>query len=181
MKEENNSLQIKTIVTDILEENCYILEKNNDILIIDPGSSFNKIDEYLQGKNILKILITHNHFDHVGAVDDIVNKYNIDVLNYNKLTENEYNIGPFNFDVIYTPGHSSDSITFYFKEEKIMFVGDFIFENTIGRCDLPTGNYQTMLSSIDKIKQYNPDITIYPGHGNKTTLKKEILNNIYFK
>ena len=181
MKEENNLFQIKTIVTDVLNENCYIIEKNNNVLVIDPGSSFNKIDEYLKGKNVLKILITHNHFDHVGAVDDIINKYNVEVLKYDNLEEKEYNIGPFRFNVIFTPGHSSDSVTYYFKNNEVMFVGDFIFEGNIGRCDLPTGDYQVMLSSISKIKKYNPDIIIYPGHGNKTILKKEIENNIYFK
>ena len=62
-----------------------------------------------------------------------------------------------------------------------MFVGDFIFKNNIGRCDLPGGNFEEMISSINKIQKYPKEITIYPGHGNKTTLEYELTNNEYLK
>ena len=62
-----------------------------------------------------------------------------------------------------------------------MFVGDFVFKTTIGRCDLEDGDYNKMLISIDKIKNYPKDMVIYPGHGDKTTLGYEIDNNIYFR
>ena len=74
---------------------------------------------------------------------------------------------------------------FYGKCKKIsksaLRVGDFVFKTTIGRCDLEGGNFQEMLSSIKKIKQYPKEITLYPGHGEKTTLDFEIQNNPYFK
>ena len=174
-------MKIEKVVVGNLQENCYILDILGKVLVIDPGDEYEKIVDVIDGREILGILITHNHFDHVGALLDIVNKYNVEVLKYDNLEEKEYNIGPFRFNVIFTPGHSSDSVTYYFKDTEVMFVGDFIFEGNIGRCDLPTGNYQVMLSSINKIKEYNPDIIIYPGHGNKTILKKEIESNIYFK
>ena len=62
-----------------------------------------------------------------------------------------------------------------------MFVGDFIFKGTIGRCDLEGGNFNEMLQSLQKIKKYEKEITLYPGHGDKTTLKEELENNPYFK
>lgn len=89
-------------------------------------------------------------------------------------------IDNFSFEVIYTPGHKEDAITIYFREEKVMFCGDFIFKDSIGRCDLPGGNIVDMKKSIDVIKKYDWDITIYPGHGNKTSLGYEINNNVYF-
>ena len=79
-------------------------------------------------------------------------------------------MGNFNFEVIYTPGHKEDAITFYFKDYNAMFTGDFIFKDAIGRTDLPGGNMESMIESLNKIKSYNKDIIIYPGHGDKTTL-----------
>ena len=86
----------------------------------------------------------------------------------------------FKFEVIYTPGHKEDAITIYFKENKCMFCGDFIFRDSIGRCDLHGGDIKEMLESIKKIKKYDKDTVIYPGHGDKTTLEYEINNNMYF-
>ena len=173
-------MNITNIKVGYLECNCYILENNNQVLIVDPGDEYNKIKPHLKDKEVLGILITHGHFDHVGAIDDIINDYKTKVYTFNNLKEQPYNIGPFNFEVIYTPGHSIDSITFYFKEENIMFVGDFIFYDTIGRCDLEGGDYSTMKLSINKIKKYNKNTTIYPGHSIKTTLERELNNNPYF-
>ena len=90
-------------------------------------------------------------------------------------------IGPFNFNVIKTPGHKEDAISFYFKKEKMLFSGDFLFYETVGRCDLPGGSIEDMQRSIDKIKKYPHDIKVYPGHGISTTLEHEIENNIYFR
>lgn len=173
-------MKLTTIKVGYLECNCYILSIDNQILVVDPGDDYKKIKEELKDKKVLGILITHNHFDHVGAVEDLVNDYNVEVYSANNLKEQEYNIGPFTFEVINTPGHTPDSITFYFKKDNIMFVGDFIFYDSIGRCDLEGGNYAIMQKSIDKIKKYDSNITIYPGHGINTTLKREIENNPYF-
>ena len=88
--------------------------------------------------------------------------------------------GPFTFNIIYTPGHSADSITFYFKQNNIMFTGDFLFYDTIGRCDLEGSNINKMKESINKIKRYSSNIIIYPGHGKSTTLDREFNKNVYF-
>ena len=82
------------------------------------------------------------------------------------------------FDVIYTPGHTDDSITFYFEKEKVMFVGDFIFKGSIGRLDFG-GNETDMKNSLKLIKKYPDDIIIYPGHNESTILGLE-KNNYYF-
>ena len=157
-------MNIKRVVVGSLEENCYILEKNNECIIIDPGDEANKIIENINYK-VVQILVTHHHFDHIGALDELKNKYNVDVNNYKG--------DNFKFDIIKTPGHTSDSVTFYFKEDNIMFVGDFLFNGSIGRYDLPTGDYNQMVESLNNIFKYPLDTVIYPGHGDITTLKKE--------
>ena len=170
-------MEINRVVVGYLETNCYVLVKDNECLVIDPGDEIDKIKKVIGDKKVVGVIITHHHFDHVGAL-----KYFDDnlILDKSNLKEQDYQIGPFNFTVIYTPGHKEDLITIYFKEDKSMFVGDFIFKNSIGRTDLPGGNDKEMLESIKKIKKY-PDLTIYPGHGDKTTLQSEIENNPYFK
>ena len=171
-------MKIDRIVNSVLEENTYILEKDNNVLIIDPGSDGDIIKEKVKDKKIDGILITHKHFDHVGSLS-IFKEYNI--YSYDNLEEKEYIIGNFIFDVIYNPGHSGDSISFYFKKDNILFSGDFIFKDSIGRVDLPTGNNNDMIDSIIKISKYPKDMIIYPGHGESTTLGYEIENNIYFR
>lgn len=174
-------MEIKKLVVGPLECNCYILKIDNNILVIDPGDNYELINSYIINNNILGILITHNHFDHVGSLNELKNNYQVNIYDKSNLEEKEYQIGPFSFEVIHNPGHSSDSISFYFKKYNSLFVGDFIFKNSIGRCDLPTGDYNQMKISISKLKKYEDNIIIYPGHGEITSLDYEKLNNIYFK
>lgn len=174
-------MQIKVVIVGYMQCNCYILSKNNDVLIIDPGSDFKLIDKYLTNKNVIGIIITHHHFDHIGSVEDIVNKYHCKVYDKTNLTQGINEVGAFTFNTIYTSGHSKDSITIYFKEDKVMFGGDFIFKQSIGRCDLEGGSISAMKSSLKKISMYDDDIIIYPGHGPSTSLGYEKKYNHYFK
>lgn len=171
---------LKRIVVGKLLENCYLLERENQVLIIDPGDEFEKIKEAIGDKQVVKILITHEHFDHIGAVRDIIKEYKVEVLSFANLEEKDYQVGPFSFTVIRTPGHTRDSVTYYFQEEGLMFVGDFVFQGDIGRCDLPTGDFREMQKSIQKIRKYDDAILLYPGHGESSTLGCEKRNNPYF-
>ena len=163
-------MEIDIVKVGYLEENCYILTKNNKVLIIDPGDEEKKIEKHIKG-DVVGILLTHHHFDHIGALDYFKNKYNVLV----NAKENKY----FNYEIIYNPGHSWDSKSFYFKEDKIMFVGDFIFKDSIGRTDLG-GSNKDMLKSLKMISTYPDDIILYPGHGDKTTLGHEKNNFKYY-
>lgn len=174
-------MDLEIIKVGELETNCYILSKNNKCIVIDPGDEEDKIIKYIE-KNKFElefILITHSHFDHVGGLKGLLDYKQVDVYDGTNLSEKNYNIGLFNFDVIKTPGHTDDSVCFFFKEDNIMFVGDFIFRGSIGRTDLG-GDYTEMMNSIKKIKGFRDDITIYPGHGEYSILGFEKRNNIYF-
>lgn len=165
-------MKIKRLVVGILEENCYILEKNNKLLIIDPGDNFNLINKYINNKNVVGVLITHHHNDHIGALNEVLKFYD--------LKENIVNDIDFDFEIIKTPGHSSDSISYYFKKENIMFTGDFLFKDAIGRVDLPTGSSEEMIESLYKIMDYPDNVQIYPGHGDNTILGREKKNFKYY-
>lgn len=162
-------VNIKNIVVGCLRTNCYIVENDVDCLVIDPGDEFDKIVKSID-KNVVGVLLTHHHFDHVGALEDILNYYKVSCYNKSNLEEGSNKISSFKFDVIYNPGHTLDSISFIFDD--VMFSGDFIFEGTIGRCDLG-GNVNLMLDSIKKVLKSDKDYHIFPGHGNSTTLDKE--------
>ena len=166
---------IDTLVLGPLETNCYILKKGNNCIIIDPADEFNKIKECVGDLKVVGLIITHSHFDHIGALKDVEEYYNIEKLT---TEEKEYNIENFKFEIISSKGHTDDSIIIYFKEEKIMFVGDFIFKDSIGRTDIG-GNIEDMKRSIEMMKRYS-NITLYPGHGDKTTIDYEKENNYYF-
>lgn len=173
-------MKIQCISVGELQSNCYLLEKGKECLLIDPGAEYEKILEMVGDKKIVGILITHSHFDHVGCVERFVQEFHYPVYQKDNLQEGRNRISTFELEVIYTFGHSMDSVTYYFKEDKVMFTGDFLFLGTVGRCDLEGGNFQIMLDSIEKIKNYDDDIMIYPGHGAATTLGVEKKTNPYF-
>lgn len=172
-------MDIKILKLGELETNCYLLFDDDEVLVIDPASEINKIKKEIGKRNLVGIIITHYHFDHIGALDELKETYNTKVYDYNNL-DNENEISKFKFKMIKTPGHSDDSITIYFDKDKIMFVGDFVFKNTIGRTDFETGNVIKMKQSIEKLKKYD-DVVIYPGHGESTTLDYEKKNNYFFQ
>lgn len=174
-------MKIEIIKVGYLECNCYLLDKAGFVLVIDPGDEGDKIIHKIGNRKVIGIVITHHHFDHDGAMRQLVEKYGCKVYDKDSLFEGNNKIGDFDMEVIYTPGHKEDAITLYFKEDEVMFCGDFIFKDGIGRCDLAGGNIKDMKESIEKIKKYNRGITLYPGHGSKTILGYEISNNIYFR
>ena len=157
-------MEIKKLVLGELYTNCYIVINNNKCLIIDPASDADIIKEACKNYDVEGILVTHHHFDHILALEELEKFYNLKHNNH---------INSFNYEVINTPGHTSDSITFYFKEEKIMFTGDFIFYHTCGRCDLETSSIDDMIKSLNMIKKYDDNIIIYPGHGKSSILGEE--------
>lgn len=162
-------MKIKKVVVGILNTNCYIVENNGECLVIDPGSDIDKIVSNIN-KNVVGVLLTHRHFDHVGALNDLVSKYNVKVYDKSNLKEGINYVGSFKFNVVYNLGHTLDSISFIFGD--VMFSGDFIFNNAIGRCDLG-GDFDLMKCSIKKLLKEKINYHIYPGHGDDTYLDNE--------
>jgi len=158
-------MKISKLVVGYLEENCYILEKDNKCIVIDPGDNLDKIMDSIKG-SVEEILITHYHFDHIGALNALKEKTHLE--------ENVFLKKTFKYEVIDVPGHTSDSKAFYFYEDGIMFTGDFLFNNSIGRMDLPTGSKMDMINSIRKIEKYPLNTIIYPGHSDIGTLGKSV-------
>ena len=171
-------MNINCIVNGDLFENCYIIHNNKEAIIIDPGSEPNKIYKDINKLNlkVIGILVTHYHFDHVLCLDEIKNKYNVDVIDYkNKVN----NIGPFSFEIIENYGHTMDSVSYYFRKDKIMFTGDFVFKDSIGNYEY--NNECIMFESLKRFCKFDNDIVIYPGHGDSSTIGYEKDNNYFLR
>lgn len=175
-------MKMINLVLGELETNCYILYEDGRCLIVDPGAEEENIKKRIHKLKCtpVGILLTHNHFDHTGAAEELSSFYRIPIFDYKNLHEGKKTIDIFTFEVIETPGHSNTSLTYYFEDYNFMLCGDFVFKGNIGRVDLPGGDYSDMLRSIKKLKEYDPEIILYPGHGDKTTIGHEIKHNKYF-
>lgn len=189
--------------------NCYIVgsDKTKEAAIIDPGAEFSKIDSKIieLGVTPKMILLTHAHGDHIGAVLELIDKYNIPVyiheddakalvdsnINLTKvLFRKEVTINPdvklkdgdritlgdLEFEIIHTPGHTPGGISI--KVENIMMTGDTLFNHSIGRTDFPGGSFDQIIDSIrNKIFKYDDETIVYPGHNSPTTIESEKIGN----
>ncbi len=172
-------MHIERLVLKPLENNCYIISQNGIAIIVDPSSEENKIEKYLKDNNLSleAIFVTHYHFDHIGALPYFIDKYNVKVYDYK--TIGKIKLGPFKIEVIPTKGHTSDSVSFYFKDSDDLFVGDFVFMGSIGRTDFESSDEEEMYYSLRKLRTFPPQTKLYPGHGEVTTLERELLYNPY--
>lgn len=204
-------MNIVRITSGLAQENGYVLEKEGTVLIVDPGTDDPKFFEAVERFGGLNaILLTHAHFDHIGGIDALRDRYNVPVYVHEAertwLMDDEKNgaakfhlpssamrpaervyqgktleIGAFTIELHHTPGHSPGSVTLHIPTERIAFCGDLIFKQSVGRTDLYGGDQATLLGSIDRMRQLLPGETVlYSGHGPKTTLEAEIRSNPFF-
>lgn len=164
-------MNLNIVKTGYLRTNTYILENDGKVIVVDPADDYPKIKEEIGNGEVVGVIITHHHPDHVGALEFFDAEMVYDFFN---MEEGIKKIGPFEFEVIYTPGHKEDSITIYFEKDKIMITGDFLFKGAIGRTDFPGGNMSDMIESVKKISKYPKDVEIYPGHGESSNLGIEM-------
>ena len=134
-------MKIDRIVVGSLFTNCYILSIGNNCIVIDPGDDYFKIKSAIGDKKVNGVIITHRHFDHIGAL-----KYFKNIYDKNNLKEGINSIDNFKFEVIYTPGHTDDSICIYFKDNNITF--DIIFLD-------PPYHLNLLNDALKYIEKYN--------------------------
>lgn len=202
-------MEIKKYTLGQLGTNGYLLMNDEDLVMIDPAGEPNRLMKEIESINIKPkaILLTHAHFDHIGALDALRDEYGVPVylhasehewlenpaLNGSKyfpvkevickptdrtLKAGPMSIGNMHFTIIETPGHSPGGVAFVFNEERLIISGDSLFHRGIGRTDLPLGDYDTLIQTIkEKLFHLPDDYVVYPGHGPATTIGDEKKSN----
>ena len=196
-------IRIGRMVLGTVQTNCYMIydEDTKKCILVDPAKNgiYDKVVE--AGFDPAAVILTHGHFDHIMGCHELQAKslkiYALDkekdVLRDSELNVSdqigrpytveadgfftdgqEVTIADMKFKVISTPGHTKGSCCYYFEDAKILISGDTLFQCSVGRSDLPTGNEsETMLSAKRLVTDFPEDVTVYPGHGETTTIGYE--------
>jgi hydroxyacylglutathione hydrolase len=211
-----SSLDVRMFTVGPVQENCFIVREKDapSAIVVDPGDEADKLIDAIDRlgiETVEAILITHTHFDHIGAVSPLAAATNAPVYCPELETQVLSNImdyvpwpgfGPFasydadhtvtggdtlelaglGIDVIFTPGHSPGHVTYAVSDHDALFSGDVLFEGSVGRVDLPGGDWPTLLASIEGLLNAHPDeTTVYPGHMGITTLGRERATNPFLR
>ena len=191
------------------QENCFIVGDEGTGVLFDPGDEAARIALAVErtGLEIEKLIITHAHIDHVGAVAALVDEYACPVLMHAEaepmlrqlpnqalmmglrfgkvpvvdgyIEDGEIvDVGALAFRALYTPGHAPGHLAFYSEDEGVVISGDALFAGSVGRVDLPGGSMELLMRSINERLLTLPDATVvHPGHGPETTIGEERAHN----
>lgn len=196
-------MNIKTIPVGQLETNCYVVvnEETLACVVIDPGDESNAIMDYIESNRLRceAIMLTHGHFDHVGAVNEILEQTGCAL--YINPRDEGYEVGKsgmkfkmpeggkyyddgdiiveagLEFKVLATPGHTPGSVCLICGGA--LFTGDTLFRGSCGRADLPGGSMREEMRSLKKICELEDDYEVYPGHMDSSSLERERRFNHY--
>jgi len=208
-------MDVRMFTVGPVAENCFFVRRDgaDHALVVDPGEEAERLLAAIDELNlkIEAILLTHTHFDHVGAVAPLARatgapvycpEIEVPVLADIMRFVPWEGFGPFEsydadetvkggerldlagleIDVLFTPGHSPGHVTYSIADERVLLSGDVLFEGSIGRTDLPGGDAPTLMDSIAAlVERFPPETTVYPGHMGVTTIGREQASNPFLR
>ena len=211
-------MKINHYVVGQVQTNCYIVinEENKECFIIDPGASAKQLAERIRkdGFTPVAVLLTHGHFDHAGAAEELAKEFGVKVYAHEAEKDTLQNpqknvswmvgasesyhadvflkdeevitLAGFEIKVLHTPGHTEGGCCYYVASESVVFTGDTLFAQSVGRTDFPGGSMSQIVRSIteklmtlNEVGNLETDIMVYPGHNDPTTIETERMNNPY--
>ena len=201
-------MKYKCLTGGPISENCYLLidEKTNQAAVVDPGFLNDVLLNEIKKYTLQRILLTHGHFDHIMAAEELKKEWGIKICACEKELEvlrdskknlmmdyyrKDYTLEPdltvcdgetfeaagVTWKVIETPGHTIGSCCYYIESEDLLFAGDTLFRTSYGRVDLPTGDAMSMLASVKKLLTLPETVKVYPGHMGVTSIEYEKKHN----
>ena len=203
-----SDFDVKCVQVGMLGTNCYIVSRpeRSDCIVIDPGADAECIRTALNGRSIAAILLTHGHFDHIGAIPGLLEKFpDLPVYVHEKdlqmfghplnqlppeyasfekprnLETLEKIEGLVGVEIIETPGHTPGGVCYYFPKDKLLLSGDTLFAGSVGRTDLPGGDMATLMDSLKKLTALPDDTLVIPGHGMHTRIALEKSGNPFLQ
>ena len=195
-------MQVTRLPLGVYQTNCYIIHEENapSCCVLDPGGEAKKVLEFMSLRNLTldAILLTHGHFDHVGAVKELHEatgckvylctedlsmpaKWTAGELFYTDSygEGDELDLAGLHIRVLHTPGHTPGSVCLIVDDS--IFCGDTLFAGSCGRTDLPGGDGEVILASLRRLAELKEDYTLYPGHSASTKLAREKQYNPFIK
>lgn len=206
-------MDVQMLTVGPVQENAFLVSEGDRAVLVDPGEEAPKLLRAIESRGVKldAILLTHTHFDHVGAVAPVARatgapvycpELEVPVLQDIMAFVPWPGFGPFEswdpehtiaggetlelagltFDVRFTPGHSPGHVTYAVRGEQALFSGDVLFEGSVGRVDLPGGDWPTLLASIAAlVDEFDDEAVVYPGHMGITTLGAERASNPFLR
>ena len=205
-------MKVDHYVVGPVQTNCYfaVNTETNEILVIDPGADAKELANRIRfdGYTPVAVLLTHGHFDHITAADEVRRRFQTKIYASGKeeelLADPQKNVSVMMGDnvslkadvwledgqelellgetmrCILTPGHTSGGMCFYFPNACMLFSGDTLFQESVGRTDFPTGSNRALMQSVRERLLVLPEaVRVFPGHGAMTTIRDEKMFNPY--
>lgn len=203
--------QIETFCDNLQNANTYLVYTCDSCVIVDPANNLKVLQKYIENRKIEGVLLTHGHYDHFKMLKDLMKLGDFKVYmhknakiklenvrsscaiyfgenNPTLIDENRIqyiqngetiNLSSFKIKCWYTPGHTNCMMCYIIDNN--LFSGDFLFKDGIGRTDLDTGSAIRMMQSLEVLKKQKINYNVYPGHGDASTLNKELKYNYYLQ
>ncbi len=209
------SIRIQTLVCGAYQANAYLLynDASDDCLLIDAGDDLAALRRAVEasGRRLAAILLTHGHFDHIGALDGLLSRHpglpvhvgpgGVPMIGHPQnawppdyvavkkpaslvadlVDGATLTAGGLTMQVVATPGHTPGGACFLFAEQKLLLTGDTLFAGSCGRTDFPGGDSRQLNASLRRLAGLDPELTVVPGHGSVTTIARELAGNPFLQ